>query len=800
MKAPQGRFAVRTVVAAVHGALASLAFAPALAAADEADVAALTKPTSEVEVGGLYVNKDSAKFGEFSGLDQKGAYAIGNFRLFGGDGDAGTLRWNLFGTNLGLDSRSITGEVGNQGRWRVTGGYDEIVRNAYDTYQTFYNGAGGTSFTLPAGYPAASTRLAVTNNAGAILANWNNIQTPNATATSTGGGPAQVIPANMHEFDIGTKRKIGNVAVSTIFAPGWEFSASVRREEKDGTKLTGVNIGRFSGVSTLLPEPIDSTTDQFTAQVAFADQKWNFSVGYYGSIYRNDVKLWTVENPGANNVALNNVARLQSYPDNQMHQINASGGYRFTPTTRLQVTAHWTRMTQDDSFIDNPVGSTWVVPETSPHAKIVQKFLYARLMMQPAKNLRVNAAYRLDDRDNQTPIMQFATTAGDLPGASTLFNNEPINRKVQTANLEGEYTIARGQAVRAEYEYQSIRRTADSEESPFRADKTYENTARLEYRKSLSDSLTGRVSYAYSQRRVKDYEEGNPRPTSPPAPLPAADPLLGGFEQFFLADRDRNKLRGILNLQASQSVSLTGSLDYNQDKYKPLFGLKESRSWVGNVDASYAADEKLSFTLFYTYEDMKMQLDSLAIARGTTATTLVPHVSGPPCAPYTNVANTLPADYFTDSCRLWSAAQTDKVHTLGFGTRYRGLLGGRLDLGAELAYSRAISPVAVSGGTYYNTGVPSSPTGNVFIAAENLPDVKTELTQLRLNGVYAIDKKSAVRVQYIYGRLKSNDWAWDAFANSPQGVLAVQNFIGPAIVAPNYNVSVIGVSYIYRFR
>lgn len=32
------------------------------------------------------------------------------------------------------------------------------------------------------------------------------------------------------------------------------------------------------------------------------------------------------------------------------------------------------------------------------------------------------------------------------------------------------------------------------------------------------------------------------------------------------------------------------------------------------------------------------------------------------------------------------------------------------------------------------------------------------------------------------------------------GVLAVQNFIGPGITSPNYNVNAVGISYIYRFR
>ena len=799
MRTQRQPFALRTLALAVEAALL-VGSLPAFA--EDEDVAELAKPKSTVEAGVLDVSRDSRKFGEYNGLDKSGAYAIGNFRLFGGGGDDSAYRWRLFGDNLGLDTRSLGAEAGAQGRWRVTAGYDELSRHyGYDNYQTMWRGAGTTTLTLPEWYPAAATRLAVTNNANAILANWNNIQAPNAVAGTAGGGPAAIIPPAMYVFDAGTDRRRSNVGGSFLFAPGWEARAAVKHEDKDGTKVTGVNIGRFSGVSALLPEPIHSTTDQFEAAIAFANKVMNFNVGYYGSLYRNDVKLWTVENPGANNAVLGNVARLQSYPDNQMHQVNFAGGYKFTPATRLAVTGSWSRMTQNDTFIDNPAGATWVVPDTSAHAKVVQKHLLARLTSSVARDWSFVASYRIDDRDNQTPIQSFATTGGDTPGASTVFSNEPINRRLQQANLEADWRFARGQGVRAEYEWQEIKRSSTADESPFRADRTRENTLRVAYRNMLGETLTGRISYAYSERRVSEYEEGNPRPTSPPAPFPAADPLLGGFEQFFLADRDRHKVRGQLGWQPADALSIQATLDLNRDRYPTLeFGLKESRSWVAGLDAAFAASDKLTVNAFYTYEDMRMQLDSLAIARGLTTTTLVPHVSGPPCASYTNVANTLPDDYYTDPCRMWSESQHDRVHTFGLGARYRGLLAGRLDLAGELAYTRARTPISVNGGTYYSNGVPNSATANVWIAAESFPDITSELTQLRLTGTYALDKQSSIRVMYIYGRLKSSDWAYDAYANSMLGVLAVQNYLGPGITSPAYDVNVVGVSYVYRFR
>lgn len=795
-------FVMRASVVAVRGALLSLVLTPALYAADSKDEAirALTEPTSRVEAGAFYVDHSSAKFGEYNGLDSNGTYALGNFELYGGGGPESALRWRAFGTDLGTNARSLQGDVGEQGRWRFTAGFDQLPRHFSDDFLTLWNGAGSTALTLPPGYPAAATRLSVTTTPGGLLANWNNLQAPNATATTTGGGPAVVVPANLHRIDIGTERTSSNAGVSVVLARGWELKASVKHELRQGTKVTGANIGGFTGFSSLVPEPIHSSIDQFNLSLDYVGEKAHFTVAYYGSLYKDDIKLWTIENAAANNVVLNNVARFQAPPDNQMHQLNLSGGYKFSPTTKLALTGSYARLKQNDAFIDNPVGSTWIVPETSAHAKTINSFFLARLTSRPMSALGLAASYKIEDRDNRTPVMDFCTTRSDSPGKCTLFTNEPLNRRLQQVNLEADYRLARGQAVRAEYEYQNIKRTSDAEDTPFRSDRTYENTLRLEYKRSLGTTLTGRVAYSYGQHRVKDYIPGNPRPTSPPAPLPAADPTLTSFEQFFLADRDRNKLRSQINYQATDAISLQGTLDYNQDRFRPEFGLKKSESWVLSLDGALAASERLSVNGFYTYEDMKTNLSSLAIARGFSTTNLVPHVSGPPCAPYTNVTNTLPADYFTDPCRLWSEQQNDKVQTLGVEAKYTGLMAGRLLLNGNLTYSHARTPISVGGGTYYNNGVPNSPTGNVFIPAQSFQDIKSELYDLRLAGTYAVDRTSSVRLSYWYRRLSSSDWAYDAYTNSPLGTIALQGYIGPGITAQNYNVHVVGLSYIYRFQ
>ncbi|MGR8979502.1 MAG: MtrB/PioB family outer membrane beta-barrel protein [Gammaproteobacteria bacterium] len=77
--------------------------------------------TSEIELGGGYNTEDSFKFGQYSGLENRGGFVIGNLHIqlradYNGNS---TDYWKLDGRNLGLSSRSIRGEYGQQGKGKL---------------------------------------------------------------------------------------------------------------------------------------------------------------------------------------------------------------------------------------------------------------------------------------------------------------------------------------------------------------------------------------------------------------------------------------------------------------------------------------------------------------------------------------------------------------------------------------------------------------------------------------------------------------------------------------------------------
>jgi MtrB/PioB family decaheme-associated outer membrane protein len=809
MSKHQERFAVRASVLAVHAALLTLAMVPAAWAVDP-EVAELTQPTNTIQAGAIYVDKDSAKFGEYNGLYKKGTYGDLNFDVRGGAGYDSTTdatRYRITGNNLGLRTRELSAEYGVQGRYRITFRYDELLRNYSDTYQTPYAGAGTTTLTLPF-YPAAASRLSAnTTTANGALTNWANLQAPNAAVVAgapTGAGPGVLIPANMRGFPVSTERKKGGLDFGMEITPQWHLVAAATTEHKEGTKLTGVAFGGPAR-GTLVPEPIDSDTNNFKFGANYVEGTSHLNLLYTGSLYKNNIGLWTVQNPFQGNLlapAFNDSARLSGAPDNQMHRLSATGGYNFSKTTRLTLGLHHEIMTQDKAFITG-FPANWSIPETSAHAKVVQDNINATLTGKPLPNVFALASYKYDNRRNKTPEVDFLYAGGDAASAPNLFSNEPLNRRQQQLDLSADWSVAPHQNVKGSYQWQEIRRTANSEESPFRVEKTHENTMGIEYRNSMRENLTGRIGYNYSQRRGTEYEENTLIAPVVAAPLPAADPLLPGFRQFWMADRNRNKLRSAIDFQATEAITIQTGLDFNNDKYpNSPFGVQETKSAVFKLDGTYAASDTLSFSAFYTYEDKRSQLNDLTIGRGTTATILdAPANTGGACTGYFAAAGHLPRDEGTDPCRSWSEVQSDKVHTFGLSFKTADLMKGKIELAGDLVYSKARTPISVSGGAYFGNGNPAATAAggfnNVFVAAQSFPDVTSEMIEFRLTGKYNIDNKSSVRVTYMYRRLKSSDWQYDSYAGN---AVAIPTFIGTGMTSANYNVNALGVSYVYSFK
>lgn len=809
MKRSQVYFVQKSVARAINAALLTMLISPVAQAQVDPLVAELTTRTNEVELGVIDVSKKSFKFGEYNGLSGKGAHAAAGFNVGGKGDDNSTMFWSAEGTNLGLDSRRLEAQGGQQGTFKFNFVYDELPHKISDSYRTIFNGAGTTALTLPASYPAAATRLTATGTANQSLGNWNNIQAPNSGQGGVAdlGGPGYIIPALMHNEDIGFKRTKIEGGFSFAFLPGWEAKFVARQDNKDGTKLTGYAFASAS-TAAMLVEPIKFKTNGFDLSLGYIGEQANFNAAYAYSVFKNDVGAWTTATPFAGASVLNSQALLSSAPENKMHQLKLAGGYRFAPTTRLAYELSTSRTTQDTAFnCQTATGvmcvngsNSWIIPVASPNAKVANDTVFVKLSARPANNLALNGAFKYDRRDNQTPVNAFRVNWVDATAAaSNSITNDPINVTKKLLTLDADYAVARAQAVKLGYRVERIDRTTDgSGFAPSRTSttanandfsipvqKNKEDVWNIEYRNSMLAGTTGRISYEQSKRRALDYSTMVLTDTTDANRVTNA--YYRSVRDYFVADRKRDKVRGAVNYQASEAWALGASLDHNRDRYTDA-AFKESKSTIYNFDLSYTPSEDLTINSFLSVEDRKSSLTGIYAVSSTTAGAKLNGVA---------VLNSAGTGCNVSACLLsnwaWGMDQADKVNTLGFGAKYKA--SGKLDLNGDLVFIRARTPVTASGGGSLISDGAAAPN-YVSVAAASYPEITSNTVQLRLTGNYKLDKSQTVRIAYMYQRLSSNDWQTDAYTNP----IAMQSFIGTGQTAPNHTVNVIGASYLYNFK
>ena len=188
------------------------------------------------------------------------------------------------------------------------------------------------------------------------------------------------VPGTGSNLDLKLQRKGLTIGADKWITPNLQIEASFKQEEKDGSRMFGIGFTCTSGAAPgclgatatrtgwallMLPEPVNSTTQQFEGKVNFFTDSLNLSAGYYGSFYSNSNGGISPNVPGTLNNALGTPLLLNTGlqtilqnrvalpPDNQAHQFYVSGNYAFTPTTRATFKYAYTHATQNDSFVGN---------------------------------------------------------------------------------------------------------------------------------------------------------------------------------------------------------------------------------------------------------------------------------------------------------------------------------------------------------------------------------------------------------------------------------------------------------------
>jgi MtrB/PioB family decaheme-associated outer membrane protein len=773
---------LRRLSLAVHAALAAmLAFPATMTVAAENttdDVAVIRRPTNFIEVGLEKVSDKSAKFGEYNGLNKSDSALITNFSLRGGDAYTdpnGTMRWGLTGRDLGTTSRELSATVGNQGIWNVGIGYDELRHNLTDTYQTPYQGGmGGNAFTIPVGFGAPVSTTA-----------------PGTRTLSAGALNA------FNTVEVGSTRKNTSLSAGLRLARAWDIKFDFNHLDQSGAKL--MSFGQYAtGGATgeavvVLPRPTNYQTNTVNLALNWVGDSGHLTAAYFGSLFSDRDDRVTFQSSMGTGATAVNTQTMSTAPSNQFHQLNLSGGYAFTPVTRLVGTLSTARNTQNDTYAYDAYQMVTASPTSSLNGLVTTTHADLKLTDRSVKALTLTAGYKYDKRDNRTAsnIYNFNAISG---GNTANYPNTPLSIKKSLFEVGGDVRfdakqhlligLTRENVSRECYQY-GVNATYVAGTNCVVAIGSKEDKLSGTYRLKAGDDVNLNVGLATAKRRTDADPYARTAmigtnggvslglPSSASAGINAGD--FAGFRPYFDEDRKQNILKTGVNWQATQGFSLSADARYTNDSYDETYGWKDGHQWSVNLDTAYNFSETGTVNAYVTQQNRwrsRTDKQNNALVTATAARINVP-------------ANS-----------TTSGTLQDDDTTVGLGFKQGGLFGNKLELLADLTYSL--------GKTTYSTTLDyaGATTGGLtcadpsILSCGTLPTIRNSMTQLKLTGNYMLDKVSKVSLGLLHRRLKSDDF----YFNGLQYGSTATSMLPTNQQAPSYSVNVVAVSYSYSFK
>jgi hypothetical protein len=234
-------------------------------------------------------------------------------------------------------------------------------------------------------------------------------------------------------------------------------------------------------------------------------------------------------------------------------------------------------------------------------------------------------------------------------------------------------------------------------------EKTEESTYRIQFMRSLAETVNGTLSYAHSNRGGSDYVTTVVNDGTDGSNLVA--PL-------HLADRERDRWRALVDWMPVQKLSFQFMAEDVDDDYRGsrLYGPRSGSAQNYSIDATYYVSDEWQATAWISSNETDSEQD-------TTTTAPQP----------------------------WTARLGNKGDAVGLGMR--GNPVSKLEVGADLQYM-------TDRGTYTVTSV--IPITGLLLP----PDTQYRQTRLKLFANYALKRNAGVRLDYAYERWRIDDWTW----------------------------------------
>lgn len=717
----------------------SAVFPISSALADEVDD--LINPNvADVTVKLPYQDKVNPLYRQYNGVNHEGLNGSVDIDVVrrGEEGDWIKLR----ARDLGLSTQEFGASYEKQGDWSVGLEYNQIPRYSPYEVSTGVSGVGTNTIGQPTLPNSAFSNGSLTN-------------------------------PSLYNVTLSTERDITTLTASKFLMEGLKLGVSFKNEDKTGTRMDGVrgvagNYGSSGGSANLYsgflfaPEPIDQNHKQFEGTLEYVTKKFQVTAGYYGSFLTTKNNALNVV--GGTNTALvtSSLSPIALAPDNSLNQFYVNGGYNFSKDTRATLKLAYSEGRQNDSFLSGqPVNSSAI--GSSLDGKIQTTEIFASLTSRITKDLKVLASWRYEDKQDKTPVRDYR---GSVTYSSFTYNN-PESHTANWGKLEADYQLGHGYGVNVGVDYNNKSRmewvgitnnAANGYQNP---ETEYgrsmsELTYRAALRKSMSDTVNGTLSIAHSDR--KGNERWVDTTTAPP------------LYPVYLADRNREKVRGMVDWATTESLNLQFAYEAYFDRYDmAAYGLEHGNGQVFSVDGSYTLSENWKFNTWYSKQIGETNQNTQGAVCSTS--------NSSNCTLNTNRAGA--------PLVQWSALLKQNSDQFGLG------LSGKvkaLEIGAQYLYSSDKNRQDIS--EMPGTTLTASGTRVVASGIGVLPDTKYSQNTFKVFGVYPVAKMTKLRLDYIYDLRKMDDYTWENWVYADGTKVYVK---------PNQTTQILGISLIQSF-
>jgi MtrB/PioB family decaheme-associated outer membrane protein len=326
---------------------------------------------AEAQLGGGYVDEASAKFGDYTGLDDEGGYVVAGAE--GGVALESGYRLEYALRDLGLDSRSAAIEGGKQGSYEFGLSYDGIPHTISDTGETIFSGIGSRDLALPGDWVRAGSTDGMTQ-----------------------------LDATLRNVEEGYDRDRYGLFGRFSLGAGWTVALDYKRDERSGTRH---KYASFGSAAMEVLRPIDDATDRFNASVRYQGAAWFAQAGYYGSVYDSQAESFRFDNPFTG-PAGSEAGAMALEPDNSYNEFALSAGWYGLPgDTAVTVGAAMGQGTQDSGFVGytlNPAIATDALPFANLDGEVSVTRADLTVSARPIDRLRLRGAVTYDERDNDS--------------------------------------------------------------------------------------------------------------------------------------------------------------------------------------------------------------------------------------------------------------------------------------------------------------------------------------------------------------------------------------------------------------